>query len=186
MVILAPVAVLGPEIAERDLGGAAAWGLITSCLSIGAVGGQVIAGRIRPPARPALVLACLVPAMTGQALGLGLGASLPVIAALTVVTGVAFGFQAVIFPVAMQTSVPPEALARVAAIDLLGSEAGQPVGYALAGPIGEALGAHVVLAAAGVGMFLGSAAFSQLRPLHAEVSGHPYDLREERADTHIG
>jgi len=38
LVILAPVAVLGPAIAERDLGGASAWGAISSCLSLGAVG----------------------------------------------------------------------------------------------------------------------------------------------------
>jgi RecB family endonuclease NucS len=43
------------------------------------------------------------------------------------------GAQAVLFPVAMQTAVPSGLLARVAAIDLLTSEAGQPAGYALAG-----------------------------------------------------
>jgi Major Facilitator Superfamily len=67
LIILALVAALGPEVAVRQLGGAAAWGLITSCLSAGAVGGQVIGGRVRPPARPALVIACLVPVMTAEA-----------------------------------------------------------------------------------------------------------------------
>lgn len=73
MVILAPVAVLGPAIAERYLGGALAWGIISSSLALGAVGGQLAAGRIRTPTRPALVIACLMPAMTAEALVLGLG-----------------------------------------------------------------------------------------------------------------
>ena len=38
LVILAPVAVLGPVIAEHDLGGARAWGAISSCLALGAAG----------------------------------------------------------------------------------------------------------------------------------------------------
>ncbi|MDR3034979.1 MAG: MFS transporter, partial [Kitasatospora sp.] len=108
LVILAPVAVLGPPIALHDLGGAAAWGVINSCLSAGAVGGQIVAGRARLPARPALVLACLVPVMTAEAMALGLGAPLPAVAAATAASGVAFGVQAVIFPTAMQSTVPPE------------------------------------------------------------------------------
>jgi hypothetical protein len=37
---------------------------------------------------------------------------------------------------------PPETLARVTASDLLGSEGGQPIGYALASPLGTAIGAN--------------------------------------------
>ncbi len=169
LVILAPVAVLGPAIAERDLGGASAWGAISSCLSLGAVGGQLVAGRIRPPARPAFVIACLVPVMTAETLALGLGAPLAIVALATAVTGLAIGTQSVIFQTAMQTSVPPAVLARVTAIDLLGSEGGQPIGYALAGPVGTAVGAHTFLAASAAGMFIAAAAFTLLRPLQARV-----------------
>jgi Major Facilitator Superfamily len=126
LVILAPVAVLGPDIAERNLGGARAWGAISSCLALGAVGGQLAAGRIRPPARPAFVIACLVPVMTAEALALGLGAPLPAVALGAAVTGLAMGAQSVIFQTAMQTSIPPAVLARVTAIDLVGSRAGSP------------------------------------------------------------
>src|SRR5580693_9022731 len=68
MVILAPVSVLGPLIAERSLGGAAAWGIISSCLSLGAVAGQLAASRVRFPARPAFAIAWLMPLMTAEAL----------------------------------------------------------------------------------------------------------------------
>jgi len=169
LVILAPVAVLGPEIALRHLGGPAAWGLITSCLSAGAVGGQVIGGRIRTPARPALVIACLVPVMTAEALALGLGASLLIVALVTAFSGLAAGVQAVLFPTAMQTAIPREVLARVTSIDLLASEAGQPIGYALAGSVGTAFGACTVLAAGALGMLIASSAFPLLRPLRTEI-----------------
>jgi predicted MFS family arabinose efflux permease len=153
MVIVAPVAVLGPALAERYLGGPLAWGVIVSSLGLGAVCGQLAAGRLRP-ARPAFAAACLVPVMTAEALALGLGGSLAVVAAAAGISGLAMGAQAVIFQTAMQTSVSPAVLARVAALDLLGSQGGQPIGYALAGPVSLAIGANVVLAAAAAGMFL--------------------------------
>jgi predicted MFS family arabinose efflux permease len=172
LVILAPLAVLGPVIALRNLGGASAWGFINSCLSLGAVGGQFVAGRLKPPARPALVIACLVPVMTGEALALGLGAPLPVVALATAVSGLAIGIQAVLFPTAMQTAIPPRVLSRVTSIDLLASEGGQPIGYVLAGPLGTAIGVHTLLAAGAISMFTASSVFPLLRPLHADVR-HP-------------
>jgi len=170
MVILAPVAVLGPAIAERYLGGALAWGIISSSLALGAVGGQLAAGRIRPPTRPALVIACLMPAMTAEALVLGLGAPLAAVAAAATVTGLAIGTQAVLFQTAMQTSVPPDVLARVAAFDLLGSEGGQPIGYAMAGPLGTAAGPHTYLTYSATVMFGAATAFAFIRPLRTEGS----------------
>jgi hypothetical protein len=161
LVILAPVAVLGPVIADRDLGGPLAWGIISSCLAFGAVTGQLAAGRIRP-ARSAAWIAGLVPVMTGEALALGLGAPLAVVALAAAVTGLAMGLQATAFRIAVQTSVPAAALARVTAIDLLGSEGGQPIGYVLAGPAGTAFGAHSLLTAAAAGMFAASVAFAWL------------------------
>ena len=171
LVILAPMNVLGPAIAQRYLGGAAAWGVIGSCLSLGAVAGQIVAGRARMPARPALVIACLLPFMTGEALALGLGASLVVVALATVVSGLAMGAQEVIFATTMQTTVPPEMLARVASIDLLASEGGQPAGYALAGPVGAAVGPHAFLACAAIGVLAASLGYALLPGLRTRVTG---------------
>jgi endonuclease len=175
LIVLAPLAVLGPVISQQDLGGARAWGLISSALAAGAVGGQVIAGRCRRPGRPALVIAALVPVMTAEALALGLGAPLAVSITAAAVAGLATGAQAVLFPVAMQTAVPSGLLARVAAIDLLASEAGQPAGYALAGSAAAAIGAHAVLAAGAAGLLAAAAAFAWLRPLRVPV-GRPQGL----------
>jgi hypothetical protein len=58
-------------------------------------------------------------------------------------------------------------LARVTAIDLLASEAGQPAGYALAGPAAAAIGPHAVLAAGAASLLAAGTAFAWLRPLRA-------------------
>jgi MFS family permease len=168
MLTLAPVTVLGPALAQRYLGGAAAWGVISASLALGAVGGQFGAGRIRPPARPGLAIAVLMPVMTAEALALGLGAPLAAVAGAAVVTGLAMGVQTVFFATAMQASVRPGVLARVAAIDLLGSEGGQPVGYALAGPAAAAVGAHAFLTGSAVIMAVAGAAFAFLPALRAD------------------
>jgi len=58
-------------------------------------------------------------------------------------------------------------LARVAAIDLVGSEGGQPVGYALAGPAAAAVGTHIFLTGSAVAMAVAGAAFAFLPALRA-------------------
>jgi MFS family permease len=169
MLTLAPVTVLGPAIAQRYLGGAAAWGVISASLALGSVAGQFGAGRVRQPGRPALAIACLMPVMTAEALALGLGAPLVAVAAAAAVTGLAMGAQEVFFSTAMQASVRPDVLARVAAIDLVGSEGGQPVGYALAGPLAAAVGTHALLTASAAVMAVAGAAFAFVPALRAEV-----------------
>jgi MFS family permease len=164
LLILAPVAVLGPTIAVKFLGGPASWGIISSCLALGAVGGQFAVGRLRL-ARPAMAAACLVPVMIAEALALGLGAPVPVVAVAAAVTGLAVGIYAVIFQTMLQTAVPAAVLARVSAYDLLGSELAQPAGYALAGPVGMAVGLHSFLVLGSAVVFLAAAAMALPRSL---------------------
>jgi MFS family permease len=184
MLTLAPVTVLGPALAQRYLGGAAAWGVISASLALGAVGGQFGAGRIRPPARPGLAVACLMPVMTAEALALGLGAPLAAVAAAAVVTGLAMGVQTVFFRTAMQTSVRPDVLARVAAIDLVGSEGGQPVGYALAGPLAAVTGAHAFLTASAAVMAVAGTAFTFVPALRTDASAGPRGERRGASGYH--
>jgi MFS family permease len=169
MLTLAPVTVLGPTLAQRYLGGAAGWGVISASLALGAVGGQLAAGRIRPPGRPGVAIACLMPVMTAEALALGLGAPLAAAAAAAVLSGLAMGVQTVFFQTAMQTSVRPDVLARVAAIDLVGSEGGQPVGYALAGPLAATVGAHAFLTTSATVMAVAGTAFAFLPALRSDA-----------------
>lgn len=158
LLVLAPLSVLGPDIALRFLGGAAAWGVISSCLTIGVVAGQFAAGRLRLR-RPLLACACSCPAGVAEALALGLGAPTAVIAIAAVLGGVALGMQFLIFQTTLQMSVPTVVLARVAALDLIGSELGQPVGYALAGPVAAVIGLRTCVTVAALVFFGASVPF---------------------------
>jgi MFS family permease len=158
LVLLAPLAVVGPTIAKDYLGGAAAWGVISSCMAVGVIGAQFIAGRLKPK-RPVVFIAWLPPLIVLEALALGLGGNTVVVAIAALLSGCAVGLQGMFFQTTMQRAVPGEVLGRVAAFDLVASEIGQPVGYALAGPLGIALGLRrllvgsAVLAAAGTALF---------------------------------
>jgi MFS family permease len=146
LLVLAPLTVLGPDIALRFLGGAAAWGVISSCLAVGVVGGQFAAGRLRL-SRPLQAAACLCPAGIAEAFALGLGAPALAVAFAAVISGLAMGVQFVVFQATLQRTVPAVVLARVTAFDLVGSEIGQPLGYALAGPGAEAFGLRAFMTA---------------------------------------
>jgi hypothetical protein len=179
----------GGGCAQADLGGARAWGAISSCLALGAVGGQFAASRVRPPARSAFVIGCLVPAMTSKALALGLTAPLAVVALAAALTGLAMGAQAVIFQTAVKANVSAGMLARVAAIDLVGSEGGQPIGYALAGPIAAAVGTRTLLTASALAMLTAATAFafsdrSESRYAPNETPGTPRSPARRRGTRH--
>ncbi|WP_194892003.1 MFS transporter [Catenulispora pinisilvae] len=159
LVLLAPLAVLGPTVAKQHLGGAKAWGLISTCLTVGIVGSQFLAGRLNVR-RPVVFIAWLPPLMVAEALTLGLKAPLAAVAIAAVFSGCAMGLQGVVFQTTMQKAVPGEVLGRVAAFDLVASEVGQPVGYALAGPLGLAFGVRGLLIACAVVAATGSALFA--------------------------
>lgn len=166
LLILAPVAVLGPTIAERFLGGALAWGIISSCLAVGLIVGQIVAARVKP-SHPALTASHLVPLMAFEALALGLGLPVEIVGAAAAITGIVMGLQDVLFQTTMQLNIPGDALARVSSIDLIGSELGQPAGYVIAGTLAAAVGPRTFLLVSCVGVVLGTTAFTFARPLRA-------------------
>jgi MFS family permease len=73
--------VLGPVVAHRDLGGAAAWGLLVSAMGAGTVVGGILALRLRPR-RPMLVTVITAPLF---------GAPLAALAATETVAIIALG-----------------------------------------------------------------------------------------------
>jgi hypothetical protein len=137
--LIAPFYVLGPLVARRELGGAAAWAGILAAKGAGQLLGAVLSLRLRPakPLRTA-VLAC----------GLGflptalLAARAPAvaIAASAVVAGGGIMLFNTLWETTLQRHVPPEALSRVSAYDWFGSLTFQPIGFAVAGPVAIALG----------------------------------------------
>jgi MFS family permease len=143
--------VLGPIVASRDLGGAAAWGFIAAALGAGSVAGGLAAIRLRV-ARP-LVLAGLALTLFAVPLVLlALAAPVAVVAAGALVAGVALITANTLWESTLQRLVPDEVLARVSAYDWIGSLGLLPIGYVVVGPLSVALGleATLLLSAGGV------------------------------------
>jgi MFS family permease len=145
LTVVAPLMVLGPVVADTELGGARAWGAIAAAIAIGALAGSVAATRVRP-ARPILTIGVLTAGPVFTAVALALALPTPAIAVLGFIAGASEGFSEVIWYTALQQHVAPAALSRVSSFDTLGSFVFMPVGFALAGPVAGAIGPSAALA----------------------------------------
>jgi hypothetical protein len=144
MVVLGAFSVLGPVVADDELGGAKAWGVILTGWSAGLVAGGVIGLRFRPRRMLlAATLAILVLPLPLVALGFPL--SVPAIAAVAFVAGLGNEIFGLLWHTTMQQEIPPDKLSRVYSYDALGSIGLVPLGYALAGPAAEAFGVRATL-----------------------------------------
>ena len=175
ILVLAPLFVLGPVVAERELGGAAAWATIMTAWGIGAVVGAVVGMRV-DPARPLVACNLIVTLVVAPMFLLGLAGPLWA----TTLAGAAGGFgmslAGVIYETAFQRHVPDEVLGRVAAYDWMGSTALRPLGYALVGPVAVAIGVGATLqlaAALTVALMLASLLVPAIRALGREPEPLP-------------
>jgi hypothetical protein len=80
----------------------------------------------------------------------GLGLPLVLLVPLFATGGTGIALFGVWWETALAERVPPHTLSRVSAYDWMGSLALLPLGYLLAGPLGEALGTAFVLVAGNV------------------------------------
>ncbi|MFE0200813.1 MFS transporter [[Kitasatospora] papulosa] len=144
VVVLPSVFVLGPVLAEQEWGGAASWSVVVTAFGIGSVIGDVCAYRIRI-ARPMAVAAAALAVASCQALIIGAGNSLALIAVLEAITGVAVSLFFVLWETALQAHIPEGTLSRVSSYDYLLSAGLMPLGLALAGPVSDSLGMHSTL-----------------------------------------
>jgi MFS family permease len=146
---LAPLFVLGATAAETSYGGAGFYGVVLTVFGAGALAGAVTGLRWRPrrPMRVASLAATPWP-LVGVALGLE--APEAVVLALAAVGGWGISLFDVLWTTALAERIPPAALGRVASFDWMGSLALLPLGYAIAGPLGEAVGVAEVLVVGGV------------------------------------
>lgn len=132
-------AVLGPAIAQDQLGGAGAWATIVTCGGVGAILGGLAALRLRP-SRP-LVACILWPLlMLVELVLLAVVAPTWMIAAGALVGGFGLANHLALWFTTFQREVPPHAQSRVASYDAFGSLVLTPVGSAIAGPVAIAIG----------------------------------------------
>jgi MFS family permease len=154
--VFAPFLALGPVVALRCLGGAAAWATIMAALGVGSISAGLMLLRARP-ARPLFVGVILLSLLALPTALLALPAPTVVIAVGAAAGGFGLSVFNTLFETTVQQLVSPEALSRVASIDWLVSLGLFPIGYAVAGPAAAAFGVRVPPVAAAV-WILGSTA----------------------------
>jgi MFS family permease len=172
---------LGPVVADRELGGAGAWGTVLAAMGVGGLAGSLFAMRTNPR-RPLVVFA-----LTGAVLSLPLallaaGAAVPLLAFGALLSGAAMMLGNAVWESTLQRHIPDESLSRVSAYDWFGSVVFYPLGLAIWGPIAEAigLGTSLWLASAVVlGTTLALLAVPDIRNLS---SAHTNDERGDAAE----
>jgi MFS family permease len=142
--LFAAYMVLGPLVADRELGGAGAWALIASAFGVGSLAGGVVVLRLEP-SRPILVATLSVSLFTLPLAFL----AVPTPAAVTAVAGLVAGAGLMVannlWETTTQRHVPAEKLSRVSSYDWFGSLAMQPVGMLIWGPIAATVGVSSAL-----------------------------------------
>jgi MFS family permease len=146
---LAPIWVLGPLVAQESLGGAAAWAAITAAFGAGAIAGGAFALRVKPE-HPLVVGWTLIALFALPPALLAVPAQTAAIAAGSFAAGVALSVANTLFETALQQHVPRHALSRASSFSWLLALVLQPIGFALVGPVSEALGTRTTLVAAAV------------------------------------
>ena len=139
-----PWQTLGATVSIEEYDTRATFGIATSAMGAGTILGALIGFRWRPrhPMRTGMLLALPWPASFAIfALGLPVAALLPIFA----LTGTSVALFGIWWETALAERVPPHVLSRVTAYDWMGSLALLPLGYVLAGPLGEKFGATEVL-----------------------------------------
>jgi len=141
----APWFTLGPTVTEHVYGSAGVFGILVAAAGAGTILGAMTGFRWRPlhPMRTGMLLALPWPlASLGVALALPLGLVVPAF----VLSGFGIALFGIWWETALAERVPPHLLSRVSAYDWMVSLSLLPIGYLLAGPLGEALGEQAVLA----------------------------------------
>jgi len=138
-VALGAFMVLGPVIVDRELGGAAEWGVILTAGAAGALVGGGVALRWRP-ARPLLIgFAAMLVAGT-RTLALVPPFPVVVIAIAAMATLAAISITNTLWETVLQQRIPQASLSRVSSYDWMVSLVFQPVAFALVGPLAATIG----------------------------------------------
>ena len=138
-----PFLVIGATMFSHGRG-SIAWGAILAADGIGGLVGALVAMRMRPR-RPLVVALLGSLGLAGTPVLLALHAALPLLLAVSVLSGVGVAVFLSLFDTVIQRNVPEALLSRVSAYNWLGTIALSPLGFALAGPAARMAGAPAVL-----------------------------------------
>jgi MFS family permease len=130
---------LGPVIADRELGGADAWGTVLAAMGVGGLAGGLLAIRTAPR-RPLVAFALSGIAFATPLALLAEGPAVPLLAGAALISGVAMMFGNAVWESTLQREIPADSISRVSAYEWFGSTALRPVGLAIWGPIAIGIG----------------------------------------------
>lgn len=136
--------VIGPLVADKQLGGPKPWSVILAAWAVGSVVGVLFAAKLRPKYPIKFAVITQLPVVLWF-FSLGNTKNIFLIAAIAFVVGIVFDFFYVIWVTTLQQHIPKELLSKVMAYDVLGSLALAPLGIAIAGPLAEEFGSKIVL-----------------------------------------
>ena len=136
--------ILGPVIAKADLGGAGAWGIILAIGGVGGGVGSVISMKVRPR-RPLVACTLAAVPLAGQLLVLVLAPSVWLLSVAAFVAGAGIAVHLTLWFTLFQREIPEHAQSRVASYDVLGSFVLMPIGFAVVGPLSDAIGVSETL-----------------------------------------
>ncbi|MBO2455546.1 MFS transporter [Actinomadura barringtoniae] len=165
---------LGPVLAVDRLGGEGIWIATLQAGALGLVLGSFLASRIRPR-RPILIANLALATFAAPLALLAVTAPAPLVIAAYGIALTGLGILNPTWETVVQTTVPPQVLARVTSYDWLLSLGAAPLAYALAPAAASAWGPSVPLAitAALVGTAcLATAAVPGVRNLTAPTPTH--------------
>ncbi|MGH2713144.1 MAG: MFS transporter [Thermoleophilaceae bacterium] len=135
---------LGPVVADRDLGGAAAWGTVLAAVGVGALAGSLLATRAKP--RRPLVLVGLTEGLFVLPVAfLAAGTPVALLACGAFLSGVGLMMGMSVWESTLQRLIPAGSLSRVSSYDWFGSYAFYPLGLAIWGPVAAAIGTTTAL-----------------------------------------
>ncbi len=150
------LAVLAPEIAKDQLGGAGVYSLIVAAQGVGGLVGAFFVLRLRVR-RPVVASNLAWTLLVVPNLLLAFVAPPAVIAAGFFVGGIGLATGQALWDTALQRHIPQAALSRVASYDWFGSLVFNPLGFVIVGPLSAAIGAKATLSLAAC-YFVASAA----------------------------
>jgi hypothetical protein len=141
---LAPWFVLGPLIARSQYGHISVYGILEATIGLGTVIGALVGMGWRPrfPMRAAMIA---ITAWPVAAILYAAGVTLFVVLPVTLVAGTGIAVFDILWTTALAERIPPASLSRVSSYDWMISGGLLPLGYALAGPLGQSLGTVEVM-----------------------------------------
>jgi MFS family permease len=144
LLVVSPVIVLGPFVANEYLGGAPAWAAVGIGYTAGGLFGALVSSRWKTSRPMVAAIGCFL-LMVPMAVTLAVPAPVWLIIPASFLGAVQVSIYNVFQTTAVQNELPSDLIARATSVLMLGGLIAAPVGAGLAGPVAAALGTRAVL-----------------------------------------